>query len=105
MKKRDPLEAFLYILCKYLRDRSSMVFSLAEAAGQKRLTISLYGLWRRHRFWETGYKRFIDIVNAVLEDEELVARLRYVGVEEVVLEGSEPYIVVNIDKIRQRLSC
>ena len=82
-----------------------MVFSLAEAAGQRKLNISLYGLWRRHRFWETGYRQFIDVIDIILRDKELVQHLRDVGVEEIVLEGEEPYIVVNIDKIRQRLNC
>jgi len=105
MNRLSPLDAFIWVLCKYLADRGGMVFSLAEASGQKKLVVSLYGLWRRHRYWETGYRAFMEIVKEIYENKDLMSRLRELGVEALVINEEEPYIVINIDKIRRLLNC
>jgi len=105
MKAMSPLEAFIHVLCKYLRDRGVMVLSLASTAGQKKLMVSLYGLWRRHRYWETGYRRLSDILEEITKNEEFLESLKRIGVEEIVAKDNEPYIVIDIEKIRRSLKC
>ena len=103
-QRMDPIEAFLRTLCRYLRDRGEMVLGMARAAGQRKLLISLYGLWRRHEAEETGYLKFMDIVSEILECEECLERLREVGIEEFKELDGEPYMIVDVDKI-SRLDC
>ena len=103
-KQMDPLEAFLLTLCRYLRDRGSMVIGMAEATGQRKLLMSLYGLWRRHEAEETGYLRFMHIVEELLSDREKLERLREYGVEEFKEIDGEPYMVVDVERLK-KLRC
>ncbi|ABM80340.1 hypothetical protein Hbut_0478 [Hyperthermus butylicus DSM 5456] len=100
----DPVEAFLLTLCRYLRDRGEMVLGMARAAGQEKLLVSLYGLWRRHEAEETGFLKFMDIVSEILNCEDCLERLKEIGIEEFRELDGEPYMVIDIDKV-SRLDC
>jgi hypothetical protein len=102
--KMHPVKAFLLVLCRYLRDRGEMVLGMAEATGQKKLLISLYGLWRRHEAEETGYLRFMHIVEEIIGNEEYMRQLREYGIEEFKEVDGEPYMVIDVEKLR-RLNC
>jgi hypothetical protein len=105
LKKMNPIEAFKYVLCKYMRDRGELVLSMAQASGQRRLRIYLYGLWRRHRVWETGYARFTDILAQIVSKEEFLEELRKMGIENIKLDTKDPFIVVDLEKISKKLRC
>ncbi|BEP18584.1 hypothetical protein PYJP_19360 [Pyrofollis japonicus] len=105
MKKMNPLEAFRYVLCKYMKDRGELVLSMAHASGQKKLKIYLYGLWRRHRVWETGYARFTDVLAQIVSEEKFLKELREIGIEDIRLDSRDPFIVVDLEKISKRLRC
>ena len=104
IRRMDPLEAFLLTLCKYLQDRGRMVIGMAEATGQKKLLMSLYGLWRRHEAEETGYLRFMHIVEEIVADKEKLEKLKEYGIEEFREVDGEPYMVVDIGKLK-RIPC
>ncbi|KSW11361.1 hypothetical protein CF15_00385 [Pyrodictium occultum] len=80
-----------------------MALSMARATGQRRLRISLYGLWRRHEAEETGYMRFMDVVEELLRCGECLEKLREKGVEKIDASSKEPYMVVDVDKLQQLL--
>lgn len=100
VNRMDPVEAFKLVLCRYLIDRGDMLFSMARATGQKTLKVALYGLWRRHEAEETGYLQFMDIVKELIECNSCLEKLKEVGVLGFVEIGRDPYMVVNVNKLR-----
>ncbi len=99
----DPVEAFLAALCRYLRDRGHMLFSMAGASGQERVRVSLLALYRRHDAEETGYLRFEHVLAALNEcGEECMERLRgEAGLEGFEDEGGEAYAVFRLEALRR----
>lgn len=104
LERLHPVRAFLLVLCKYLSERGSMVLGMAEATGQKKMLMSLYGLWRRHEAEETGYLRFMHIVEEIVGNSRYMDELRKYGVEEFREVDGEPYMVVDVDKLK-RIDC
>jgi hypothetical protein len=104
VERMHPVKAFLLVLCRYLRDRGGMVLGMAEATGQRKLLMSLYGLWRRHEAEETGYLRFMHIVEEIIGDRRYLEELKRYGIEEFREVDGEPYMVVDVEKLR-RLDC
>ncbi|MET1128359.1 MAG: hypothetical protein ABWW70_03480 [Thermoproteota archaeon] len=99
----DPVEAFMRALCRYLRERGHMLFSMASSAGQKQVKIALLGLWRRHDADLTGYPRFMDVVDAVRSCGECMEKLRESGVDGFTEYEGELYVVVDVERLRKTL--
>ena len=101
----DPVEAFRRVLCRYLRERGGMLFSLAGASGQRTARIALLALYRRHESEETGYLRFEHVLAALEEcGEPCTARLREMGVvgfEEAPRSEGGGYLVVDLERLRR----
>ncbi len=97
----DPVEIFVEVLRRYLRDRGHIVLSMAGAAGQRKLRMALRGLWRRYEAGSTSYYWFMDVVEALKRCRECLERLREYGVEEFIEMEGEPYMVVDVEKLRR----
>ncbi len=100
MEERDPVQAFLAALREYLRDRGHMLFSMSS--GQSIVRLSLRGLWRRHDT-STGYLRFMDAVRELKRDPEAMARLREFGIIRFDVFEGEPYVIIDLQRLRQKL--
>lgn len=93
----DPVEVLLKTLKSYLSRRGALVASSLRAAGQDRVKIAFYGLYKS--FEPTGsYSRFMDVVRAILRDESARRRLEDLGVKFVYL-GGEHYLEVPLSLI------
>ncbi|MET1101262.1 MAG: hypothetical protein ABWW69_02120 [Pyrodictiaceae archaeon] len=101
MGRIDPVEAFTKALRAYLRDRGHILYSIAEASRQKRLRVALRGLWRRHKAEETGYEKFMDVVEEIKNCRECLERLVEIGVEGIEEYEGEPYIIVDLEKLKR----
>ncbi len=100
-EKKDPITIFKKILCRYLRDRGHIIFSMVDTTGQDKLKIALLGLWRRHKSEETGYDKFNHIIEDILSDSKLLEKLRELGIIEVHIDVEEPHLVVETSKLRE----
>ncbi len=97
--REDPVEIFLEVLRRYLRDRGRMVLSMARTAGQRRLKMALRGLWRRYEAGSTSYFWFMDVVEAVKSCRGCLERLKAYGVLEFTREDDEEYMVVDVERL------
>ncbi len=98
----DPVAIFMDVFKRYMRDRGHMILSMAQTAGQKKLRISLRGLWRRYEAGSTEYYWFMDVVNAIRSCNECLGKLREeAGILGFWEEEGEPYIIVDVSKLKR----
>ena len=100
-EERDPAKAFLAALREYLRDRGHMLFSMSS--GQSIVRLALRGLWRRHDT-STGYLRFMDAVRELRRNPDAMEKLREYGVIRFEVFEGEPYVLVDLQKLRKMLN-
>jgi hypothetical protein len=97
----DPVEIFIEVLRRYLHDRGHIVLSMAEASGQRVLKMALRGLWRRYEAGSTKYYWFMDVVEELRRCSECLERLKEYGVLEFTEVDGEPYMLVDVVKLRR----
>ncbi|GEM_PF-2897933 len=100
-EKKEPITIFKTILCKYIRDRGHIIFSMVDVTRQDKLKIALLGLWRRHKSSETGYEKFNHVLEEILSSPKLLQELRKLGIIEVHMNVDEPYILVEVSRLKE----